>query len=276
MKLLIVYVPVLYAGYDKLFLQHRDVQKVLILGKKTLSRFDWLRKDLRSLDPERALLAVKSWNIFQEVCFFEDVPISVIMSASEIVMPDETECHLLAEELLQDAKQKITFVSVKLRYDKKKTEAVEGILATEVNNQEALDLMKIALVESKKTPDWWMSVGALVVRNGLILVMGHNQYRPTEREPLFMGDPRSNYGRGLNIELSLADHAEMVMSAAALREGISFLGADVYVTTFPCPPCGGLLAKSGIKRLFFQKGYAMLQSDSLLRNEGIELFRIVP
>ena len=134
--------------------------------------------------------------------------------------------------------------------------------------------MKIADSLRPKSPDWWIQVGALFALNGEILLAGWNEHKPTDREALFMGDPRSNYGRGINIELSLADHAEAVLVGESAKRGLSLLDSDLYVTTFPCPPCSRLVSRAGIKRLFFRSGYAVLDGDSLLRKAGVEIFRV--
>ena len=89
-----------------------------------------------------------------------------------------------------------------------------------------------------------------------------------------MGDPRSNYSKGVNLELSLANHAEPMVIGTAARKGIPLEGTDLWVTNFPCPPCGKLIAEAGIKRLFFRRGYAVLDGDITLRKAGVEIFRV--
>ncbi len=269
---LIAYIPVLHAGYEKFLKCHFDVSEILIFGKQTTSSFDWLRKDLRCLNPEQVVKAIRSWNIGPKVRLLEEVLITELWQASNILMPDETESHIYAESVLSGVQ--VSFESVALRYDKKKTESVEAISAEEVSTAEALSMMQIAFSEAQNSPDWWLQVGGVIARDGEVLLVGHNEHKPNEREAVFMGDPRSNYGRGLNIELSVADHAEAVLVGEAARLGVSLSGTDMYVTTFPCPPCSRLLARVGIKRLFFQKGYAMLDGDALLRSAGVEIFHI--
>ncbi len=75
-------------------------------------------------------------------------------------------------------------------------------------------------------------VGAIVVRNGLLL------------------------GRGFNQMLSLNDptaHAEMIaITAACEKTGeIRLDGADIFVTLEPCSMCAGALVLARIKRLFY-------------------------
>ncbi len=273
MKILVAYVPVLHRGYEDFFSRHLDAEELLLFGPETIKKFEWLKKDLRCLDPQLAVEAIRSWNIFHRVYLLENVSKQWLREVSTvIVMPDETECRMLAESEFRGFP--VVFDSVNLRYDKKKTESTKEIQAEVVTDQQAFSLMEIAEGLRPKSPDWWLQVGAISVKNGKLQVVGWNEHTPTSREALFMGDPRSNYGRGINIELSLAVHAEPMVIGRAAAEGISLRGSDFYVTTFPCPPCAKLISEAEIRRLFFRRGYAMLDGDSSLRQRGVEIFRV--
>lgn len=273
MKILIMYIPVLHSGYEKFLFRHTDVDEVLIFGDSIIASFEWLKKDLRCLTPLRALQAVQSWGFYPRVKFLDDVSLGHLREAEEVIMPDETECRHYAESYLSGVK--VNFDPVKLRYDKKRTESVSEISAIEVSSDEATKLMNIVLTQAENSMDWWIQVGGIIVREGRVILAGYNTHRPNEREALFEGDPRSNYRRGINIELSVADHAEVVLIGEAARRGIPTEGADLYIKTFPCPPCSGLVGRSRFGRLFFRDGYAMIDGDKSLRGAGIELFRVV-
>jgi tRNA(adenine34) deaminase len=75
-------------------------------------------------------------------------------------------------------------------------------------------------------------VGAVVVRDGVLLGRGHNQVEQ-------LGDPTA--------------HAEMIaLSAAFESAGDKFLkGATLYVTLEPCPMCAGAVVLSRVDRLVF-------------------------
>src|SRR5579872_3740850 len=273
MKIIIAYVPVLHSGYEKFFLRHHDADKIFIFGEETVARFDWLKKDLRCLSPERTIAAIRSWNIFPEICLLEGVSLTEIKMAREVIMPDETECHIYAEQFLPGIP--VVFDSVKLRYDKKRTEAANTADASEITTDEAIRMMGLAISESLKSPDWWLQVGATIVRNGEVLLVAHNEHRPTDREALFSGDPRSLFTRGVHVELTIADHAEKVLVGEAARRGVSLLGTDMYITTFPCISCAYLVERAGIKRCFFKDGWVlMMEADQYLPSKGVELFHV--
>jgi dCMP deaminase len=60
--------------------------------------------------------------------------------------------------------------------------------------------------------------------------------------------------------------------AAAARDGVSLRGADLYVTTFPCPACARLIAEAGVGRCFFAGPYSVLDGEDVLRAAGVKLF----
>ena len=67
MKILIAYVPVLHKWYEDFLLRHKDAEEVFIFGPEIITQFEWLKKDLRCLDPERVAQAIFSWEIFPKV-----------------------------------------------------------------------------------------------------------------------------------------------------------------------------------------------------------------
>jgi deoxycytidylate deaminase len=75
----------------------------------------------------------------------------------------------------------------------------------------------------------------------------------------------------VRADLSTAIHAEAAVVAAAARDGVPLGGADLYVTTFPCPACARLIAESGFRRCYFSGAYSVLDGDAVLRAAGVEL-----
>ncbi len=273
MKLLVMYIPVLHAGYERFLLKHRDASALFIFGKETISAFSSLKKDLRCLDPELTILSLRAWNIFPRIENVDSVSQEDLLNFSEIVMPDEVECHLYAERCLDGCN--VLFDSVLLRYDKKRSEASYIASATMVNSEEAVLLMGFVIEESKRSPDWWLQVGALIARNGEVLLIAHNEHKPTDREVLFEGDPRSNFSKGVRVEITLADHAERVLIGEAARQGISLLDTDMYITTFPCATCAYQMVRAGIKRCFFKDGWVLMDASiKTFRQNGVEVFHV--
>ncbi len=119
--------------------------------------------------------------------------------------------------------------------------------------------------------DFWRQVGAAIRFVDGTVVATHNEHHPHPQSPYVVGDPRSNFFKGVHLELSTAKHAEARLIAAAAREGRSTAGAELYVTDFPCPPCAKLIAGAGIARLRYRTGYAVLDGQDVLGAAGVEI-----
>ena len=76
------------------------------------------------------------------------------------------------------------------------------------------------------------------------------------------------------LDLYSSNHAEAEIVTAAAKQGISLDGAEILTTTFPCPLCAKLLARSGIKRLYFVEGYGVLDAEQVLKAYGVEIVLI--
>lgn len=93
------------------------------------------------------------------------------------------------------------------------------------------DFMKLAIEEAKKTSSD-IPVGAVVVQNGKIIAIAHN-----EREK----------------DNDISSHAEIL----AIRQAEKVLnnwrldGCELYVTLEPCPMCGWAILQSRIKSVYF-------------------------
>ena len=112
----------------------------------------------------------------------------------------------------------------------------------------------------------------VVARDGKPLISTHN--RPSKSDLLnvnIFGDPRSNFDAGENIELTTAVHGEAAAIAEAAKKGIALEGTSLYVTTFPCPVCAKSVAAAGIKRVYYSKGYSLVDAEDILRAANVEL-----
>ncbi|RJQ13848.1 hypothetical protein C4553_02280 [Candidatus Parcubacteria bacterium] len=281
-KVIIAYIPALHAGYLKLFENHRDAQALYILGPELIQGFDWLRKDIRALDPQLVAQAISSWGLFSNVSVVDKAALAKVGSQSElfssepicIVMPDEDVCRELAQNHLQG--HKIEFDSIFLRWDKQRVLAREEIVFDDsiLADEFIRDVFGIALSEAKKSPDWWRQVGGVLVKDGEVIFAGFNRHTPSANAVLAFGDPRANFKKGLHFELSSALHVEAAMVARAAKEGISLEGADLFVTTFPCPPCARVVAYSGIKRVYYLEGYSIFDAAQLLKECGVKIVHV--
>ncbi len=276
-KIIIAYVPVLHQGYRKFFEKHAsEVKKMHLFSSEIINQFSHLAKDIRALPPGLVKQAIKGWNIFEFVSIVDSEILEFIRTSRkfEIIMPDEDECREVAAKYLNGCK--IEFDNVFLRWDKTKSLAVNEVKFDRNVSIKELEgeIMKCAIKESGKATNWWRQTGAVIARDDQILLMGCNRQVPSSYVPYFEGDVRSLFKRGINIELTTDLHAEAHLISEAAKKGIALEGTDLFVTTFPCPPCAKIVAYSGIKRCYFHSGYAMLDGERILRDKGIEIILV--
>src|SRR4029078_6670732 len=101
---------------------------------------------------------------------------------------------------------------------------------------DANDLRALAEAEAERSIDWWRQVGAAIRFASGTVVATHNEHHPHPQSPYVVGDPRSNFFKGVHLELSTAMHAEARLIAAAARAGRSTVGAATHVPALRTPP----------------------------------------
>lgn len=273
-KILLSYVPVIHQGYLNFFDRHWDVDFLAIFGPEILRDFDHLvRKDIRAIQASIMAKAISGIGVFKEVKILDNELIREISDAKPVlVLPDEVESWQLVEKHFIDfSDRSVLFEQVFLRWDKKSALARVTVTPDTIGSFTNLTL---AFQEAEMSPDWWRQVGAVIARGGEILLVGHNYHLPNNRVTYELGDPRSLFKKGDYIELSVAQHAESGLIASAAAQGIKLDGSDIYVTTFPCPPCAKLIRDARIRRCFFSEGYSMLDGEEILKSGGVEIIHV--
>jgi len=271
-NIIIAYIPVLHHGYYKFFKKYPNIDSLYIFSDKVIGEFEHLIKDIRSLSPLLIKKSIESWKIFNTVNILSDNHSKyIINNRVPIIIPDDDITNELVHKYFINNKVKKD--SIFLRWDKK-TSITPGKINPDVKmsrDKFDINIMKMAFKEGLKSKDWWRRIGAIVIKDNKIIYKIHNKYVPSDQIANDEGDPRSNFKSGINIESSLALHAEASIVAWAAREGISLKGAYVYVDTFPCPPCAKQLAYSGITKLYYHYGYKVLDGERILKSQGVEI-----
>lgn len=269
---IIAYIPVLHQGYYRFFEKYKDSADLYILGKDLIVEFDYLRKEIRSLDPDLIQKAIQSWGLMSSVFVLGKKDIKKLKSEIDVfVMPNEDIMRELAKKYFSG--KEIIFDEIFLRWDKHNTTKEFPVNPDIKISQEEFDkkMMLGAFRESKKSSDWWRRVGAVIVKKGKIIISTCNQHVPSPHMLSVSGDPRSCFHKGVHLELSTAIHAEAAAIAEAAKEGVSLKGTSIYVTNFPCPPCAKLIAYSGIKKLYYTTGYGVLDGENILKQRKVKI-----
>jgi dCMP deaminase len=192
-------------------------------------------------------------------------------------MPDEDISRDLAIKYFVD---RVAFGSaaIRNRWDKKFV-SEESVIAPHRTMSAAdidRELIKIASTEAENSADWWRQIGALAVKDGQILFKHRNRHLPSDYHLVYNGDPRSNFDRGERPDIYTSIHAEAGLVTQAAKAGTSLDGVNVYVTTFPCPNCARLLAEAGVKKVFYQHGYSILDAEEIFKAYEVEIILVTP
>ncbi len=280
--IIIAFVPVLHLGYINFFKAYPKAKELYLVEPDFIDHEEikYLKKDIRALRPNDIIPALKGLRIFEKIEVLTDKNVtSLDTSKNLIVLPDEDISHVIANKFM---KAKTEFFSVFLRWDRRKLENVNFDQKNTGNaekhsiskaNQD-IKLMAQAVQEALGSTDIWRRVGAVIVLKSTVLDKAHNSAEPSKYTPWIEGDPRSAFHRGVAIEMSTHTHAEALLIARAARHGVSLQGAKIYVTDFPCPACAKLIAHSGINRLYYMQGYAVLDGQRVLDEYGVQISQV--
>jgi dCMP deaminase len=264
------YIPVLHEGYWRFLDRHARGRRLFVIGPALYEDYRPLAKDVRALDPGLVAAAVDAWGICSEV-FVLDGPLAERLAAERpsLILPAEDVSYQVVERWFERCE--VTYDTVFLRWDKTRSVA---LLEPRARHGSLDELAAAAEDEAARSVDWWRQVGAaLRLPDGRVL-SAHNEHNPHELSAYAVGDPRSNFFKGVHLEISTATHAEARVIASAARVGIATEGAVLYVTDFPCPPCAKLIAAAGIAKLYFRTGYAVADGEDVLAAAGVELVQV--
>jgi dCMP deaminase len=272
----VAYVPVLHEGYRRFLDTHGRGRPLYLIGPELHADLRPLAKDIRALDAPAVAAALRGWEICASVEVLDAAAAArLAQDAPTLVMPDEDVSHRVADAHFPRCP--VLYDSVFLRWDKTKTVRLlrPSDLPRVLAEDAPADLVSAAQEEAERSVDWWRQVGAAIRFADGTLRSCTNEHSPHPLSAYAVGDPRSNFSKGVHLELSTATHAEARLVAEAARDGLATRGAVMYVTDFPCPPCAKLIAAAGIAKLYFRGGYAVLDGRDVLESAGIEIVQLV-
>ncbi len=271
----VAYVPVLHEGYRRFFERHAKDRALYVIGPELYADYRPLAKDVRALPAADAATAIAGWKIASSVTVL-DIAGAEALAAQDpaLVLPAEDVSYQVVERFFPRAA--VRYDPVFLRWDKTKTVQMldPQPVASVAEDVLVAELEDAAQGAAARSVDWWRQVGsALRFADGTVAT-ATNVHHPHELAPYAAGDPRSNFTQGVELELSTATHAEAALIAQAARDGRATAGATIYVTDFPCPPCAKLIANAGIAKLYYRRGYAVLDGRDVLEAAGVEIVTV--
>lgn len=271
-KILIIYIPVIHKGYlDFLNKIKGEASSVFILDDELVEELSEFKPDIA------AISSAEAKNLLEKMGFSN---ISILNKAKTTELKDKV-LIFVSDEIsrkLYDAYFKghnVEWQSVFLRWDRSKVLAKQNLEDIPTSNDGFnIEMMKEALKESEKSGDWWRQIGAVLVRDGKIVLRGNNKDLPSDHTPYQVGEVRDFFVAGERQDLANTIHGEQNIIAKAAKDGVSTEGASMYVTTFPCPVCAKLIACSGIKNLYFGEGGSNFDAKKVLESAGVKITHV--
>jgi dCMP deaminase len=267
MKAVVAYIPVLHEGYRRFLQAHPH--PVHLIGPELYREYRPLAKDIRALSADAVAPALAAWGF--EVAVLDRASAAALAAQDpQLTLPAEDVSYQVVERYFPRAE--VLYDTAFLRWDKPRVAALRPPRPDRLIGED--DLPALAEAQAAHSIDFWRQVGAAIRFADGTIEATRNEHLPHPQSPYAVGDPRSNFSKGVHLELSTAMHAEARLIAAAARAGRSTAGAELYVTDFPCPPCAKLIAAGGIARVHYRTGYAVLDGEDVLGAAGVEIVKI--
>jgi len=268
---LVAYIPVLHDGYLKLIKRHKEISDIYVLSDEIVAESSGLHQEIRALTANEAKSALSATFPKKTIRVLNKVGISQLKKDyQKFVIPNDFISQQFANDYL-DEKMIINDTAF-LRWDERNVYSDSSVHYDRISKQkEDRANIELASQAAQNSSDWWRQVGAVAILPDKPSMTSFNQHMPTEHSVYADGDPRDVIEAGQKSELNTVLHAEQGIITEAARRGIPLEGADLYLTTFPCPMCSKQIAAVGVKRLFFASGHASLDGEYVLKAAGVEL-----
>ena len=108
-------------------------------------------------------------------------------------------------------------------------------------------------------------VGALIVKNGMLISDGYNG-TPSGYDNCCENDQYETHWYTIHAE------ANAILKCA--KWGNSCVGSTMYLTHSPCKECSKLILQSGISRVVYLEDYKDLEGVNFLRNSKVEVDKL--
>lgn len=266
---LILDIPVIHKGYVNLLRNHADgsLETLYLMGEDVLEDLG-VRREIRANDTETTRKLLSGLELPYGVEVLNLDRINELASHGIYTSRDDIS-RRLREKFFPNAK--LTEETTFLRWDEGNvTQPLPANFDEETKDPFHIRMMNRARELANHSSDWWRRVGVVAVRDEQIILEAYNLALPSDHKPYVDGNPRDFIQAGTLQFLSSTVHAEQAIIAKA--RGISLEGADLYLNSFPCPPCAISMGLAGIKRCFSAGGNAYLDAAEVLKSVGIETF----
>ncbi len=271
-RILILHAPVIHAGYLDFFNRNKDrIESIYLIPEVLIEKLSAIKSDIAAI-PSSEMKNLLNAMGYENVEVFSEGMEADLSSKSLLLINDRVSRHL---QQTYFPSSDIEWDSTFLRWDIDSIQTEDVVSLPESHDPFDQEMMRRAYAEGEKSSDWWRHVGAVLVKDGELVEVGHNQGMPSDHTPYLRGAVRDFIQPGVQPELVDTIHAEQDLISQAARRGTALEGASLYITHFPCPVCAKLIVGSGIRQCFFAEGWSTLASAPLLKAAQIEVAKVV-
>ena len=136
--------------------------------------------------------------------------------------------------------------------------------------------MDMAYEQAEKSICLRAKVGAVLVKDGMVVAQGYNNVvggiRPCKEVGCLRDSLKIDSGTRREVCRNIC--AEQLAISEAARNGVELDGSIAYITTFPCHICAKLLISSGVNEIVYDKDYPDELSQKFLTEAGIIVRKI--
>lgn len=144
---------------------------------------------------------------------------------------------------------------------------------------EKLAYLKTAKEVAKHSSCLRRQVGAILVKNNVVIMSGYN-YSPDGCKSCksigFCLRDQQNIASGTRHEICRAIHAEQACVARAGRCGVNIVDSHIYVTHSPCVICAKILIEAGIREINYLIEYPDQLAFTMLEEAHIKCYHVDP
>lgn len=141
--------------------------------------------------------------------------------------------------------------------------------------------MQTAYIWAARSTCSRLHVGAVIAREGRILVQGYNgapagMPHCDHTCDCVLTDHGTHYADCNSAQpCTVSQHAEKNAIAWAARVGVALEGAELFVTHQPCLECAMMLVNAGIDQVWFVEPYRLKDGLDFLNSAGIDVGGII-
>jgi len=268
---LVLQMPVIHQGYlDILDNNSQEIERVYIIGEELSKKLIPYAHAIRPLEEDVAKKILQNLG-YEDVEILKKENIAGLKDDSLIMVEDDAS-RALVERHLKGAD--IKWLNVFLKRDRSSVFKEEPSQEEEVLDEKSISMIKRAYTQAEKSSDQWRQVGAVLLKDGKVILEAYNQGTPSDHTPYQIGDVRDYMEVGERPDLSGTIHAEQQIISRAAKAGISLDGTKLFITHFPCSACAKLIVASGIGECYFGEGSSNLEGKMILDTNNIKIYKV--